>query len=151
MLLRVASLALLFVALSGSLVACSSDTTSAGGVAPSGVFSRTQSDPDGTTVINLAFTSGKGARFADKNGVTERTCFAYEPSATGVKATLKSKVVSNKGASTTQDLSGRIVDGAVTMSADGSKLDSAAFLEDGRWEYPRDSATSAADVLKGCP
>jgi hypothetical protein len=134
------------------LAACSSDSGgSAPGVPPSGVFVRT--DADGQPV-RLAFDSGRGARVATTQAaqgeIVERTCFSYQ-SGSAIKATLKKKIVAGKGVSTEQDLAGRIVETQVAMSGDGSKLDSNAFLEEGRFAYERDGATSAADVLGNCP
>lgn len=134
-----------------SAAACS-DSTSEPGVTPSGVFSR--SDTSSGKPVKLAFVSGRGARVAievaSQGEIEERTCFTYDTSSK-LKATLKKKVITGRGVSTEQDLQDRVVEKSVAMTSDGAKIDSDGFLEDGKFAYQRDGATSAGDMLKDCP
>lgn len=137
------------------LTACSDSTTSGGGTTtPSGVFTRSVSNPvDGNETIWLAFEGGRGARLqtrSDASGKENRglTCFDYEATGTKLKLTLRKQVASSGGATTTSDLN-RIVEHDASMSIDGSKVDANEFLEEGRYEYRRDTK-SAAEIRSDC-
>lgn len=114
-----------------------------------------RTDATTSAKIWLAFDNGKGARKSVQStpsgaDVIGKTCFTYEANGADVKMTLKKISSTSNGATTSSDPGGRIVQTTATMSSDGSKLDANNVLEDGRFEYTHDGATSASDVMDGC-
>lgn len=150
----------LFLVTAVLVVTACSDSSSggsgSGSTTPSGVFTRSVSNPGpggGTENVWLVFDGGRGARMQskiDSSGKENRgvTCFDYETSGAKLKLTVRKEFAASGGATTSTEVN-RIVEREASMSLDGSKLDANEFLEEGRYEYRRDTK-SAAEIRSDC-